>query len=342
MLAWDEAWQHALYGPQGFYLSAAPAAHFRTSVHASPLLAEALARLARACGLGRVIDIGSGRGELLHALADADPDLELIGVDVDVVERPPWLPPRARWVRSPGGAQLPGLGGLASGALVVAHEWLDDVPCPVLEVDGRGRLRVVQVGWDGAEHPGGDPTPVQLAWVHRWWPVDAAVPGDRVEVGLPRDLAWAALVAQAEGSVLLAVDYAHALGSRPTSGTLVGYRRGAVVDPVPDGSCDLTAHVALDAAGAAAADGTQVRSTVLTTQRDALTALGVDAARPQHELAAKDPAAYLAALSRCGQAGELLARDGLGGFGWLVQSRGPQLPAGLGSSTQGHCETGNV
>lgn len=33
---WKQAWDAALYGPDGFFRREAPAAHFRTSVHASP------------------------------------------------------------------------------------------------------------------------------------------------------------------------------------------------------------------------------------------------------------------------------------------------------------------
>ena len=317
----DLAWHQALYGPGGFYRSTSPAEHFRTSVHASPLMAQALARLARACSLRRVVDIGSGRGELLQALADVDPDLELVGVDV--VARPAGLATSARWVVSPGGADLPPLG--VSDALVVAHEWLDDVPCPVLEVDARGRPRVVEVSPRGDQHLGGAPAPAELAWVARWWPVDGAAPGTRVEVGLPRDLAWARLVREARGSVLVAIDYSHRVSTRPTNGTLVGYRAGRLVPPLPDGSCDITAHVALDAAAASA----NVTASVLTTQRAALRALGVDGNPPSHELAIRDSAAYLTALARAGAAAELLAPDGLGGHGWLLQSRGPLLPPEL-------------
>ena len=57
-----------------------------------------------------------------------------------------------------------------------------------------------------------------------------------------------------------------------------GTRRGRVVPAVPDGGCDLTAHVALDAC-AAAAQG-DVDATLLSTQREALQALGVSAALP--------------------------------------------------------------
>ena len=79
------------------------------------------------------------------------------------------------------------------------------------------------------------------------------------------------------------------------------------VRPVPDGTCDLTAHVALDAC--AATTGAQ-----LLTQREALLSLGISAALPPHVDAAT--------LERVSQARELLDPDGLGAFGWLVQSVG--------------------
>src|SRR5947209_835730 len=43
---WREAMRRALYAPgTGFFVRAQPAEHFRTSAHASPLFAGALARL---------------------------------------------------------------------------------------------------------------------------------------------------------------------------------------------------------------------------------------------------------------------------------------------------------
>ena len=45
----------------------------------------------------------------------------------------------------------------------------------------------------------------------------------------------------------VAVDYGHLRDSRPVDGTLTGFRDGRQVPPVPDGSCDVTAHVAMDA-----------------------------------------------------------------------------------------------
>ncbi|HEX8496516.1 MAG TPA: SAM-dependent methyltransferase [Actinomycetales bacterium] len=314
------AWHESLYGPAGFYRSSAPVAHFRTSVHAGPAFAAALARLARESGLGRVVDVGSGRGELLRTLADVDPGLALVGVDV--VPRPEGLPAGATWVRSPGGEALPDLGGAGRGALVVANEWLDDVPCPVLEVDERGALR--EVCADGSLCPG-DPAADDVDWARRWWPTGDAEPGDRVEVGLTRDRAWAHLAAQCDGSVLLAADYAHHRAARPVGGTLRAYRGGMPAEPVPDGDRDLTAHVALDAVAAAV----PARWSLLTTQRRALRALGVSGATPPHALSRTDSAAYLRALVAAGEAGELLDTRGLGAFGWLVQSLGPEPPAAL-------------
>ncbi len=112
----------------------------------------------------------------------------------------------------------------------------------------------------------------------------------------------------------VAVDYAHLVGSRPPFGTLTGFREGRETAPVPDGSCDLTAHVALDACALPGAR--------LLTQREALRGLGVTAGRPPLSLATTDPAAYVRALAGAGEAAELTAHGGLGDFGWLVQSVG--------------------
>jgi hypothetical protein len=329
---WDEAWQQALYGRHGFYAraSGAPAQHFRTGVHAaSPLLAGALVALARSCHLRRVVDVGSGSGELLNAMADVDGDLDLVGVDVRA--RPSALAPSVTWVRTRGGPTLPDVP--LADALVVAHEWLDDVPCPVVEVAGDGGWRQVLVTRDGEERLGDPAPPDQQAWLDEWWA--SGGPGSRAEVGLPRDDVWAQLVASAPNSVLVAVDYGHDAASRPRSGTLVGYRDGRAVLPVPDGTCDVTAHVALDSVGRAGEAAGAV-ATLRTTQRSALASLGVTVERPDPSSARTDPAAYLASLQRCGEAAELLDPAGLGSFGWLLQSRGPALPeVGLDSARAG-------
>ncbi|MGZ4503948.1 MAG: SAM-dependent methyltransferase [Nocardioidaceae bacterium] len=310
---WKSAWDHALYGPDGFFRRESPAAHFRTSVHASPLFAEAMVRLVHETGLDTVVDVGAGRGELLTAMHALDPSLDLLGVEV--APRPAALPAGIAWT-----AALP---DYVEG-LVVANEWLDNIPCHVVEVAPSGSVSVVHVDpATGAETLGsalaGDAVPESLAaWCDRWWPI--AEPGERAEVGTTRDAAWADVVRRIGHGVAIAVDYGHTRSTRPPFGTLRSYLHGQEVDVLPDGSRDVTAHVAVDAV-ASAVGGTVVR------QREALRALGVDGSRPDLDLATADPAGYLRALSTATEAAELTAEGGLGDFFWVVTATdGISLP----------------
>jgi len=317
--SWPDAWQEALYGRRGFYRSPrGPAGHFTTATHGSTgrVLARALLRLAAQHGVRQVVDVGAGRGELLSHLyavlpgsAPASPPLRLVGTDV--VPRPPDLPADVGWVRSPGGAELPDELSDLTDALVVAHEWLDVVPCVIAEVDDRTVLRERHVDTvTGAEAWGPPLAGEELAWAgEHWFPT---TPGFRVEVGLARDRAWAELVGRVSSGVVLAVDYGHVAGTRPTHGTLAAYRRGRLTTPVPDGSCDLTAHVAMDS----------LDHDELVDQRTALRRLGVDGSPPPVELARADPPAYLRALEEAGAAAALTARGGFGDFLWALKRRG--------------------
>jgi SAM-dependent MidA family methyltransferase len=312
VVPWQQAWERALYGPDGFYRRSAPRNHFRTSVTASPLFARAIRALAGRVddALGRpdpfdVVDVGAGRGELLHGLPDVPARWRLTAV-----ERAPDPGTGLRWR-----ADVPRTTGL-----LLAHELLDVVPLDVVDGD-----RLVLVGPDGDEQPGPRAPEAVLAWGQRWWPG-----GGRAECGLARDLAWHALVGRVQRGVAVAVDYGHVL--RPVAGhacspeqqdvfgrrrpTLTGYRYGRAVPPVPDGSCDLTAHVALDSA--AAATGSR-----LLRQRAALRALGVDGALPVWD---GDAAGYARALQVASQAASLLDPAGLGGYGWLVRAVGVPDP----------------
>jgi SAM-dependent MidA family methyltransferase len=315
-LTWRDAMQHALYGPDGFYRrTAGPAAHFRTSVHASPLFAEAMLRLARAAGLRTVVDVGSGRGELLAQLHEWDQGLRLVGVDV--VDRPGDLPDGVEW-----SSAVPEV----DAALLVANEWLDNVPVDVaVRTPDGDRLLVVDTA-TGVESVGGPVAARDATWLDRWWPLQ--VQGDRAEIGWPRDAAWARALDRLGSGIAVAVDYAHDTASRPREGTLAGYRAGRQAPPVPDGSCDITAHVALDAC-ADAGRRAGATETVVTTQRDALTALGVVAEQSHSELASTDAGAYVAAVVRVGQLAELRERGGLGDFGWLLQAFETELPVAL-------------
>ncbi|WP_327235193.1 SAM-dependent methyltransferase [Streptomyces sp. NBC_01317] len=315
---WRAAAERALYGPGGFYLRPeGPAGHFRTSVHASPLFAAAVARLltatARALGTDEVafVDMGAGRGELLTGVLAAVPDALIVHpYAVERAPRPAGLDPRVEWCAEPPA----GVGGL-----LFANEWLDNVPVDIAETDPDGVVRYVLVRPDGTEELGAPVAGADARWLARWWP--PAGPGTRAEIGRPRDEAWAAAVATLERGLAVAVDYAHVRDARPPFGTLTGFREGREVAPVPDGSCDLTAHVALDACALPGAE--------LTDQRTALGRLGMSGARPPLSLAAAEPAAYVRALAAAGEAAELTARGGLGDFGWLAQPVGV-APGGPG------------
>lgn len=307
-----------MYGPRGFYRRpGGPRRHFRTSVHASDRFAAALAELARVAGLGTLVDVGAGRGELAAACARVAPELDVVSVEIGAAGFRTEVPH-----------------GVA--ALVVANEWLDDVPVDVVTLTPGGP-RLVEVDETGAERIGGTPDAADLAWLDEWWPLRFV--GDRAEVGRPRDEAWADVVGRLVRGVALAVDYGHVRGRRPSGGTLTGYRDGRQVPPVPDGCCDVTAHVALDACAAAGAVAGATAS-LLVDQRSALRALGVTGRRPPAELARTDPAGYLRALAAAGEGAELTDPAGLGGFGWLVQAVGVGLPGRLRSLGEAALGTG--
>ncbi|MDQ3504733.1 MAG: SAM-dependent methyltransferase [Actinomycetota bacterium] len=314
--------ERALYGPGGFYVAGEGAVgHFRTSAAASPavrtVFAEALAEL-----LQRIdaelrhpewldcVDVGGGSGDLLEAvLAAVDPKLgsRLRPCVVERRRRPSGLSARVGWLDA-----VPELTGL-----LLANEWLDNVAVDV--VVGEAAHRVLVVDTDGTESSGPAPTLEEAAWLGRWWPF-----GPRREIGLQRDRAWAGAVCQVRRGLAVAIDYVHTVDDRPVYGTLTGFQRGRETVPIPDGRCDLTAHVAIDSVAAAGQDALRtatnfaVRS-ILTDQRTALRCLGVSGRRPDH---VADPRGYAAALQRAGDSAELIDRRGLGGFTWLVQGVG--------------------
>lgn len=325
---WRTAAEEALYGPEGFYRRPeGPAGHFRTSVHASPLYARAVAALLCRVdeALGRparldFVDLAAGRGELTAAVLDALPDdvgARTRAWAVELAAPPAATDPRVTWTTE----APPGVTGL-----LFANEWLDNVPLDVVETDPDGVPRTVLVAPDGTERLGAPVDGEDAAWLARWWPLGAEE-GLRAEIGLPRDRAWADAVSAVERGLAVAVDYGHTADARPPFGTLTGFRAGREVVPVPDGTCDITAHVALDAC--ARAGGRLGEPAVVYSQRAALRALGVTGSRPPLALASADPAAYVRALAAGGEAAELTARGGLGDFGWLVQPVGIPNPLPL-------------
>ncbi|MEV6397320.1 SAM-dependent methyltransferase [Streptomyces sp. NPDC051907] len=303
-----------MYGPDGFYRRPeGPAGHFRTSVHASPLFAAAVARLLLATaeehGIAEpaLVDMGAGRGELLTGVLAALPaGFPVRAYAVERAARPAGVDPRVEWAQEPPA----GVSGL-----LFANEWLDNVPVDVAEADGRGVPRYVLVRADGTERLGDPVVGPDADWLARWWPLTE--PGTRAEIGRPRDEAWARAAGCLDRGLAVAVDYAHDASSRPPFGTLTGFRAGREVRPVPDGTCDITAHVALDACAAASSAASDKAE--LTSQREALATLGVSGERPPLSLASTNPTAYIRALSTASEAAELTAGGGLGDFTWLHQ-----------------------
>jgi SAM-dependent MidA family methyltransferase len=316
--------ERALYGENGFYRRESPAEHFRTSVHASVRFATALARVLTEvdAALGHpprldLVDVGAGTGRLLiNIVRAAEPGLaaRLAPTAVEIAARPYGVPPEIDW--------RPALPAEITG-LVIANEWLDNVPLDVVEQTPAGPRLLEVSPVTGAERTGPEPSAEDLDWLRRWWPLRE--PGDRAELGRTRCGAWASVIERLRGGLAVAIDYSHTLATRPVYGTLAGYRDGATVPAVPDGSCDVTAHVALDAC-MIAGERAGATATLLTTQRAALRGLGLTGARPPIDMAHRDPRGYVAALCAAGEDAELTDPAGLGGFGWLAQAVGIPIP----------------
>lgn len=187
--------------------------HFSTSIdvgdHVARLLLQRCndARLRHGIEDPWIVDVGAGGGRLLSQFLDLGfPGERLLGVDI----RPkPDLP--VNWIQGVAPDCLPHVAGL-----VIAHEFLDDVPADVVR-DGH----VMRV--DG--RPGPDASAEQLAWVARW--------GQGV-CGLTRDRAWAAIVDSLEVGEAIAVDF--------PGGEHVGHLQGRRTAAIPDGR-DLSAGV---------------------------------------------------------------------------------------------------
>lgn len=166
-LTWRTAMERALYGENGFYRRGErPAEHFRTSVHASPRFAAAIARLLVEVDelLGRperldVVDIGAGSGHLVsNILALAPPSLaaRLAPTAVEIAPRPPDLSPRIDW--------RPDLPSSITG-LAVANEWLDNIPLDVVEQTPDGVRTVLVDPSTGSERPGPVPSDEDREWL---------------------------------------------------------------------------------------------------------------------------------------------------------------------------------
>ncbi len=297
--------ERALYGPGGFYRRELPRNHFSTSAQ-TPVFAEAVARLAGEVdeALGRpatfdVVDVGAGNGELLGHLASLlDERAHLTAVELR--PKPKDLPQRISWR-----ADVPsGVTGL-----VIACELLDNVPCDAAVVDGEGEVRYEEVDEVGTTRPGDPIEDADAKWLAEWWPIHQV--GERAEIGRPREAKWRELAECIDAGTVLAIDYGHTRADRPETGTIVGFRDGRGVGPVPDGTCDITAHVAVDA----------IPCDRARTQREALRELGLPIDRPPLARAYRDPTGYAVELARASASARLTDRSGLGAHWWMSTSK---------------------
>jgi len=279
--SWQQAWEETLTGSSAFYRREPAERHFATDAtdgSSARLLAPSLARLL-VDGLDSVtiVDVGAGNGSLAAALrrGAADPD-RVEAICIDLRERPAGLDPAIRWVQADARTvSLESLDIAPIEGLLIAHEFLDDVPCEWIECDADARPHAVVVGPDGSTSLGpalddragcsalGIDADGITAWLDTWWP--NRVEFGRCEPGLTRDAAWARLTGMMRRGYAVAIDYGHVRSERLAGtwdgGTITGYRHGRVVSPVPDGSCNITAHVSMDAVAAAAPHASQTSCT---------------------------------------------------------------------------------
>ena len=285
---WKQAWDAALYGagrvlPAGVAGRALPDLGARLAA-----VRAALVRLTREAGLDTVVDIGAGRGELLTAMHRWTRGSTCSGSR--------WPPGRPGWTRPI--AWTTALPESVEG-LVVANEWLDNIPCHVVEVDDRRRgPRVVHVDPATGEESLGQPLTALHRCRRRWAPGwtgggrwTRREPGARAEVGTTRDAAWADVVARVRRGIAVAVDYGH------TARGPAAVRLAALLPRRPRGRRAprrvARRHRARRGRRRRRAGGGGVRR-----QRDALRELGVDGTRPDLELATDDAGAYVGAWHR--------------------------------------------
>jgi SAM-dependent MidA family methyltransferase len=249
--------------------------HFRTEPMRSDRVAQALAaRIMTAVGPDQpleVFDIGAGNGALLRGLAQHLPK-ETAFHGVDIRERPEdvpgeWHQQEARDIPPHSPHAMP---------ILICHEFFDDVPCDLVEVDADGHPRLLVVDDEGDAVVGpllNDPAAgadrhLIRDWIERWWP--PARPFMRIEVGRERDALWREFTRQMFGGIAFAIDYGHLLSERLIgtwdAGTVIGWRHGRAVSPRWDGSRNVTAHVAMDALAHAGS----ARTSRIYRQRDAL------------------------------------------------------------------------
>lgn len=254
---WGQRW-----ASDRFYDHHAPGTHFATApMHHDRIAARIAERIHRiADGNVEVIEVGAGDGALLSAVVGhlRERGLTPIAHAVDLQPAPADLDPAIIWHRRDvHGQPLPRT--RHHQPFLIAHEFLDDVPCEVIEFEDEPHIMLATDDGLLERGPALSDTAActalavdvrsTLDWINRWWPLGP--PMQRIEVGIDRDRIWRQLVDQVRGGVAFAIDYGHIFAERRAgtwdAGTLAGYRHHHLVAPRLDGATNVTAHVAFDA-----------------------------------------------------------------------------------------------
>ena len=251
-IPWIKAWEFAAFGPGSFYgefgsKGTNPYQHFRTAVQSNPDLAgnlfPYLLETYKRCGYPAqflILDVGGSDGSLIKNLQPLIREkglnwkTQIYDVSSGDVR---WIPIREQ------------------SGVVIAHELLDDIPTTIVEFDEDLTPRTVLVDPEtGHEQLGESISEADLEWLVTWWPETS--PHARRELGITRDHTWAKLINIFSAGRAIAIDYSHSMDQRRDglfdAGTLTGYQLGNSVRPIPNGSVNITAHVALDSCAHAA------------------------------------------------------------------------------------------
>jgi len=255
---WNAAWEEAAFGPSGFYVQQHPYAHFATSVSQDGLASTLLPYLHSALNQLEsvtVVDVGAGNGDLgvkLHELLETNQRSRVHFLALDVRPRPAHLPQSIEWIQGDARTTIASL--TPGNLLLIAHEFLDDLPCDVVEVDEAGIAHLGVMDQESRRLTFGpllcDPEHhTQIQWLEKWWPTQR--PLMRAEIGSSRDDFWNLATSRVVAGFAIAIDYSHFHLDRKRGlwdgGTLAGYRDATTTTPIADSSVNLTAHVAMDA-----------------------------------------------------------------------------------------------
>ncbi|MEI6693551.1 MAG: SAM-dependent methyltransferase [Actinomycetes bacterium] len=305
MMKWAQAWGTA---NAQFYTRERAEDHFTTAPNVSTATAQILAgyaeQLASELETIHLVELGGGNAVLMNQLCQLL-DARQIRYQATIVElrpRPANLPENIEWIQGSAPDALPD----EVVGLIFAHEFLDDVGMGIAQRINLKSLRHVLVDpLTGNESLGVEISNEEQAWIDQWWPTNQ----ERIEIGLSRDAAWAGIVSHLKAGMAIAIDYAQ--GTSPVA-SMMGFRQGVQLRPMPDGSMNLTAHVVIESCAAAVT----ANQSLITTQQELIDRFF------DHEGSRSSAAEQLQGLARKSQWEQARDPSSFGAFAWLIQCVG--------------------